>query len=276
MFDIITCPELKTETFRKFQKYIYDIAGIRVADSKTEFFKGRVYKRLRALSLRTFEQYFDYVSNPIHTEEVTSFLNVISTNVTHFFRENQHFDVMTNILLPKLSKQKKITIWSAGCSNGSEPYTMAIVVNEFLEKAHLPSPPQIEIVGCDLSMDMLKVALRGVYDEDLLRETPDHIIRKYFRKGVRTMAGKYQVNDFLKSSVKFYQHNLLEPFDIGVSFDIVFCRNVMIYFDSNIKSIVVNNIFDFLKKGGHFFIGHSESIVSLSKKSIASSVYVNE
>ncbi|MDD5455973.1 MAG: protein-glutamate O-methyltransferase CheR [Candidatus Margulisbacteria bacterium] len=275
MVEFFAPPQLEKETFQKYKELIYEKAGITLSNEKTEFLKGRIYKRLRRLGINNFEDYFKHITNPGNVDEFTEFLNVISTNVTHFFRENQHFDFLKNEVIPKFLDQPEINIWSAGCSNGAEPYSLSITFMEyFIGKA---KKPHINIYACDLSHDVLHDAILGVYDEEILRNVPENLLKKYFKTGVNEMKGKYKVQEILRKSVKFYQHNLLNPFQVGVKFDIVFCRNVMIYFDNTVKTQVVRNIFNVLKEGGYFFTGHSESMIGLAnKRPVAPSVYLND
>ena len=273
---MIDC-ELKDREFRQISKLVYDICGIDLHEGKKELIKARLGKRLRKKNFRSFSEYYRYVTSEDGTDELTIMIDSISTNLTHFFREDKHFEKLKNIVSSPSFKTRrngfspKIMIWSAGCSTGEEPYTIAMVLAEIFPAIS----EQFKIIATDISTSVLKKASAGIYPANKVNSIPPAMLRKYFLKGHGDWEGYYRVKDILKKSVEIVRCNLKEPMTIEGSFDVIFCRNVMIYFDKQMQSLLIGRFYDYLKDGGYLFIGHSESLTGTTHrfKYIEPSVY---
>jgi chemotaxis protein methyltransferase CheR len=258
--------ELSTTLFRKFAKLVYEKAGISLSDAKHELVRSRLLKRLRALGMTTFEKYFHYLSEQDTSgDELVHMLDSISTNKTDFFREIQHFDFLTSNALPSIvdqarkSNSRRIRIWSAGCSSGEEPYTLAMVVREALDSAW-----DIKILATDLSTRVLQTAYEGEYDEGHMNGVPPKYRMSCFEKEKDGDEKIYRVKPELRKMITFRRLNLMDPsYPFSGKFDVIFCRNVMIYFDKPTQEELVNKFHRYLAAGGYLFIGHSESLTSL-------------
>lgn len=263
---------MSDELFQLFAKYIYDFAGIRLSGQKKTLLISRFQKRLRALGLENYSDYYKRVK--MDEQERTMMLNCVSTNTTKFFRENHHFEYLKDTLIPYLLQSRRdtreIRIWSAGCSTGEEPYTIAITVCEALREAFPNADPtdpwcgwDIRILASDISTNVLGMAQTGLYGaEQLPSGLPRDIMSRYFLKGNGKFTSMVAVKDFLKSRISFRRLNFKEttyPFTRG--FDLIFCRNVMIYFDDNMKQHVLSRFHRHLASDGHLFLGHSETML---------------
>ncbi len=258
-------PELSDEVFCLFSNLIYRTSGIRLGLQKKGLLVSRLSKRLFALGIRDFYDYFKRVRE--NEEELTYMLDCISTNTTKFFRECYHFEYLRNTILPDLIHSKPdrtIRVWSTGCSTGEEPYSIAITVLEaFKREGVSPRSWDIKILATDISTKALRVAERGVYGaEQIPPSLPPETAARYFLKGVGRNEGLIKVKDFLKNMVKFRRLNLKDPtYPFRKRFDIIFCRNVMIYFDEEMKRHVISNLYKHLSDSGYLFLGHSETIL---------------
>jgi chemotaxis protein methyltransferase CheR len=262
---------MSDELFLRFVRLIYEVAGIRLSDQKKTLVVTRFQKRIRELNLESYEDYY----NLIHTsdDEFVLMLNSITTNTTKFFRENHHFEFLKNNLLQKLMQQKQktreIRIWSAGCSTGEEPYTIAISLLEKLlttsGAASLTDPCRgwdIKILATDISTKVLGTAQTGVYQaESLGEDLPEALRKRYFDRIPAPDGDKYTVKEFVKRMIRFRRLNFKEQtYPFRNSFDIIFCRNVMIYFDEEMKQHVLKRFHKHLAPDGHLFLGHSETM----------------
>ena len=273
---MINC-ELSEHEFRQISQLIYNICGIDLHDGKKELVKARLGKRLRGKNFRSFSEYYRYVTSTEGTDELTVMIDAISTNLTQFFREDKHFTRLQNILSSFLTKSSrnggppKLRIWSAGCSTGEEPYTIAMVLRELIA----PGSVDVKIMATDISTDVLKTATTGIYNENKVKNVPPDLLRKYFLKGHRDWKGFYRAKDDLKNMIEFRRMNLKDPITLRDSFDVIFCRNVMIYFDKQMQSSLVGKFYECIREGGYFFIGHSESLTGITHhfKYIEPSVY---
>jgi chemotaxis protein methyltransferase CheR len=252
-----------TETdFIKISRLVYDQCGINLHDGKKELIKARLGKRIRAGNFASFRDYYDYVLQDQSGDEMIQLLDSISTNFTHFFRENQHFEYLKHDFLPSRKARvgngsKKLRIWSAGCSTGEEPYTIAITILESLSAA---SGLDMKILATDLSTKVLATAQAGVYLREKVQSLPQELIRKYFLRGENRWQNYVKIKPQVKSLVTFQRLNFMNSFSFNEPFDCIFCRNVMIYFDKETRTHLVNRFYEQLDKGGIFFIGHSESL----------------
>jgi chemotaxis protein methyltransferase CheR len=203
-------------------------------------------------------------------------IDSISTNLTFFFREEAHFARLTHIIHAFLDKPERsrgeYRIWSAGCSTGEEPYSLAMTFLEAV-KNH---PLRAGILATDISTKVLNTAQAGVYTDDKTKGVPPPVLKKYFQRGTGKSAGYVRVKNELKQMITFKRFNLMDQFPFNNEFDIIFCRNVMIYFDKKTQNVLVNKFYDALRGGGYFFVGHSESLTGLKHKFgyVEPSVYV--
>jgi chemotaxis protein methyltransferase CheR len=265
MIDLNLVQRLTPEEFDKFAKLVYSESGIFLKDSKITLLSNRLRKRLQALSLKTFQDYYDYIQKmKDKSVEIIELIDVVSTNETYFFRNERHFDALMQKSFPDISKNKKdktLTIWSAGCSTGEEPYTIAICV---LECKHLFPGWKIKIMATDIAHSVLDFAAQGVYSGRRIEKVPPEYLKRHFIQD-KDKPEFYTVTDEVKSLVTFGTLNLFKdkfPSDV----DIIFCRNVMIYFDrEHQKDLVANFYKSISKQHGYFYIGHSETLHAISE-----------
>ena len=250
--------EISTEEFQRFRTLIYDESGITLNDQKQGLVASRLSKRLRDLGLSTFSEYYDQVTRDSSREEFTRMLDLISTNKTDFFREPKHFDFLREEILPQLGQEKRIRIWSSACSTGEEPYTIAMTLYDGVSD---PTQWDCKILASDLSTRVLAKAAAGVYDAERVHDVPSETVKRHFLRGRGASDGVLKVKPHLSAMVQFRRLNLMdEQFPIKSPLDLIFCRNVMIYFDRPTQERLVNKFHRYLKPGGHLFIGHSESL----------------
>lgn len=243
------------QEFALFQRLLYKISGINLSENKKVLLVGRLQKRLREYGFETYTQYYRLLSSGEHPVEVQTMVDLMTTNETYFFREPKHFDFLRDEILRHRRDNEPFRIWSAASSTGEEAYTMAMVLAEAL-----PRQPW-EVVGTDISTQVLEKARRGHYGLDRNEGIPQEYLHKYCLKGVRSQAGTFLINAALRERVHFHHANLTQPLpaELGL-FEVIFLRNVMIYFDQETKRKVVNHLIQHLKKGGYFLIGHSETL----------------
>ncbi len=262
--------------FRKFSTLIFQQSGIFLKPEKKDLLNARLGKRLRQLGISSFAAYYDKVLNDESGGELVHLLNGVSTNFTSFFREKAHFDYLSSTILPdfveKNARERRLFCWSAACSSGEEPYTLAIVLNDFFE-----SYPgwRYSILATDISTKVLAQASRGVYSMEQVSRLPVPVLKKNFRKGTGQCAGFVKVKDHLQRLLQFQRFNLMKRFSWQDEFHVVFCRNVMIYFNKETQEQLVKKFYNALIPGGYFFIGHSESLANISHrfKQVATTVY---
>ena len=242
--------------FKRFSGLIYEIAGITLTDAKKVLLTGRLSKRLTALGIGNYSQYFKHVTDRAHTDELQIMVDLLTTNETYFFREPQHFEFLKRII-PAASKQvQEYRVWSAASSNGAEAYTTAMILAE-----RLGVEGAWEVCGTDISNSVLDQARKGLYRITDADKIPVEYLKKYCLKGNGAHAGTFLIDRVLRKHVSFEQMNLNAPsINIEGEFDVIFLRNVLIYFDIKTKQHVVSNLVPFLRKGGYFIVGHSESL----------------
>jgi chemotaxis protein methyltransferase CheR len=267
--------ELRRDEFDLFRRYIYDRVGISLSPQKTTLIKGRLNKRLNQLNLESFGEYYEYLVSDESGEELSLFVSAISTNVTSFFREGAQWKWLEGYL-PQLiaaKREKKLRIWSAGCSSGEEPYTILMFLQHHLSDFE---SWDIKILATDISHKVLAKAIKGEYEEKSIESLPSAIIHRAFDK-IRTDTGiRYAIAPHLRERVMFRLYNLVtDPFIFKNEFDMVFCRNVMIYFDDPTRHDVIERFTRVLPKGAPLFLGSSESLTSHreSLKLLGSSIY---
>ena len=275
---IDSLPQLTDSQFRQFSELVYKQTGIYLKPEKKQLLNARLGKRLRACSIDSFKRYYEFVCNDESGGELISLINSVSTNFTSFFREQAHFDYMVSTVLPafsalKNSSRTKLNIWSAACSSGEEPYTISMTLEEYM--AENKGAIDYKIIATDISTRVLGQAERGVYSEDRVSKVPPMLLQKYFRRGVRNASGYFKVKDSLGRNLLFQRINLMDEFLWQEPMDIIFCRNVMIYFNIETQQELVDKFYRCLADGGYLFIGHSESIARLSHKfsQVAATVY---
>ncbi|MDD2279202.1 MAG: protein-glutamate O-methyltransferase [Bacteroidales bacterium] len=258
--------QLTHDEFDKLSKFIYKESGIKMPPVKKVMLQSRLQKRLRHLNILNFKDYIDYVfSKDGLNDELIHMLDVVSTNKTDFFREPVHFDFLSKEALPQFildnNNPKTIKVWSAGCSSGEEPYTLAIVLEDFAEK----NPGfDYSIVGTDISTDILQKAVDAVYKDDRVQVIPIETKRKYFLRSKDRVNSTVKVAPNLRRKVRFGRLNFMDSYyDVPEMFDVVFCRNVLIYFDRETQEKVIQKLCAKLKPNGYFFLGHSESIMNM-------------
>jgi chemotaxis protein methyltransferase CheR len=259
--------ELSRKTFARFAEFITSELGIKMPESKITMVHSRLLRRVRELQLNSVEHYCEYFFTSSNADEREHFVNAITTNKTDFFREGEHFDFLTRIALPSLcrtagySPGSRLNIWSAGCSSGEEPYTLAMVLSEYA----IQRPGfDFAILGTDISTKVLNLAKEGVYEESQTLPVPPEVRKKYFWQGRDKSHGLVRVAPELRRKVTFHRLNFMEQnYGIRDMFDVVFFRNVLIYFDKPTQEAVVNKICRNLVPGGYFFAGHSESLAGL-------------
>lgn len=236
-------------------------SGILVPDDKFDMFYSRLSKRVRRLGFNRFAEYCRYLQD--HPEqEFTEFINAVTTNLTSFFREMHHFEFVARTLLPELLRknqaQKQIRVWSAGCSTGEEPYSLAMTLLE-----NVPRDWDIKILATDLDTNVLAVAAEGVYPLDRVASIGEQRLRDWFQKGSGSQSHKVRIKSPVRQLIHFKQLNLMQDWPMKGSFDFIFCRNVLIYFDRETKQRLANRYAGLLRAGGYLFIGHSESLHQL-------------
>jgi len=257
-----------------FQKILHEKSGIVLTDSKRALVESRVTQRLRALNMDSYGVYLQFLQEDQSGEEMVQLIDVISTNITKFFREPDHFDLLDSTLENWAGQgMKHCRIWSAACSTGEEPYTLAMTVHKHVLKHRL----DLKILATDISTRVLAHAQAGIYDEDRLVTVPDSLKSKYFRAQAGNAAGSYAVSEELKRLIMFHRLNFtVFPYPIKGMFDVIFCRNAMIYFDRDLRTRMVREFARLLKPGGILMIGHSETLMGLDNlyRTIKPSVYL--
>lgn len=252
--------EITNNEFNKLADYIRNNYGISFKDEKKLLVMSRLQSVLNENSFNSFTEYFDFVMSDPTGEAIVTLMNKLTTNHTFFMRETAHFDYFKNTVLPYLSsveaKSKDLRIWCAGCSTGEEPYTLAMIIADFFGMQK--SLWETKILATDISTRALDAAVQGVYPEEDVASLPDSWKRNYLKK---IESDSFIIADRIKEEVIYRRFNLMNTqFPFRQKFDVIFCRNVMIYFDHQTKIDLVNRFYEFTKPGGFLFIGHSESI----------------
>lgn len=246
--------------FDKLTGFMKQKFGIDLS-KKRLLIEGRLTHELNVRGLKNYSQYIDIVFNDKQGSEVTFLLNKLTTNHSYFLRENEHFEYLFDEVLPLLektrSRTKDLKIWSAGCSTGQEPYNIAMVIDEYF--GGRKSGWDTTILATDISMNVLGKAQEGKYSSDDLKDMSPSWKSKYFKL---LPDGRYQVTEKIRKEVIFRPFNLMDPFAFKSQFDLIFCRNVMIYFDNPTKAKLVDKFYNASADGAFFFIGHSESITN--------------
>lgn len=247
------------EDFKTIAQILHSHAGIALAEGKAALVYSRLAKRLRALGLRSFRDYCALIQDAKGVDERQAMMAALTTNVTRFFREPHHFDHLRDEVMPKLAEHAKrggrVRLWSAASSNGQEPYSMAITVLAALpEAANL----DVKILATDIDPNMIAEGRAGIYREDAVAPVPLDLRRRWFKKAGE---GRWEVADELRELVAFRELNLIGDWPMKGRFDVIFCRNVVIYFDEATQARLLGRIAGLLRPGGYLYLGHSERLV---------------
>jgi chemotaxis protein methyltransferase CheR len=256
---------LRDDVFRLLRDFIHGYCGIYFDDGSRFLLERRLSRRLEQRQLKSFEEYYRFLRyDRKREEELIVLIDNLTTNETYFFRENQQLRAFSEEILPELRRtladRRSLRIWSAGCSTGEEPYTIAILL---LESGDWWRDWQVEIIGSDINQRVLHTARAGVYKKGALRATSPEMLAKYF---IEEEKGNYRIIDKVRTLVSFSYLNLLDPYKTSLvtHVDLIFCRNVIIYFDKEAKKKVIASFYDKLREGGYLLLGHSESLINIS------------
>lgn len=249
--------EFTHEHFVKVREELYDYAGIVLADHKQDMAYNRLVRRLRELKINSFDEYLSFLDeNPA---EFTQFINALTTNLTAFFRERHHFDFIRDQILPEISKSgdRKVRGWSAGCSLGEEPYSLAMTL---LDAGVDPSHWDVRLLATDIDSKVLHSAQTGVYAFERVKSLPKELLSRWFLKGKGPNEGHVKVRSDLQDIITFKYLNLMQDWPVQGPLDFIFCRNVMIYFDQETQARLLQRMAALLKPNGYLFVGHSEAL----------------
>jgi len=258
--------ELSTREFNCLRELVGKHTGISLSDEKNDMVNGRISKRLRALGMNNFGEYCDLLTNN-PGNELEHFTNAITTNLTSFFREDHHFKYLGQevvpLLLERYKKTGRLRIWSAGCSTGEESYSLAMTLREVI---HDIDDRDIRILATDLDTSVVKVASEGIYEERLIEGVSTVRRKKWFQRGTGVHAGKVKVVPAIQKLITFQKLNLMEKWPMQGLFDVIFCRNVVIYFDKPTQKVLFDRFADIMQPDSHLFIGHSETLGKISER----------
>ncbi len=260
--------ELSTRDFQTVRQIVYETIGVNLTEAKRALVVSRLSKRLRELKMKTFKQYLLFLQES--PDEAEIMFNYLTTNVTKFFREEHHFEYLCREHFPCLElrsgrgSEKAISAWSAGCSTGEEPYTLAMVLHNYFQGKKW----SINILASDVNTSVLEKALSGIYKKQEVEGIPYSYLKKYFKLGTGPNEGFFKVKKVLRDMVTFRRINLVSPGKnpAAGSLDLIFCRNVFIYFDQDTRQKILKHFYRSLLPGGLLFLGHSESINTLGKQ----------
>lgn len=252
---MIITKNLSEQLFNKFTSFVYSNSGIYIKPSKKILLANRIRKRLFALKINSYEDYYEYLLK--NYKELEHLINVVSTNESYFFRNRKHIEDIKNIIFPKLLERKEnIKIWSAGCASGEEPYTLAILADE------LGVLKRVKIIASDINTEVLQNAKIGKYSNRKLKELDDNIKIKYFTK---INDKEYQLSPRIIKNVHFFHHNLIRDL-YPENIDLILCRNVLIYFDRKNQKYVIDNFYKSLNHESYLLIGHAETLFAIPNR----------
>jgi len=278
MENLLSAQNLTDSEFHTISSYIETNVGIKMPESKKVMIQSRLIPRLRHLNFSTFKEYLDYVfSSRDGKQELIFMINALTTNKTDFFREADHFTFLTQKAIPALSAagKRSIKLWSAGCSSGEEPYTIAIVIKEFL-KSNPHILTSFAIKGTDISTKVLDKATNAVYDMSTIANLPLDIKKGYFLKSTDPEKKVVRIKPEIRNYCSFSRLNFMDQnYNINDTFQVIFCRNVLIYFDKQTQEAIIRKLLRHLEIDGYLFLGHSETIFSmdLPLENVAPAVY---
>jgi chemotaxis protein methyltransferase CheR len=248
--------QLQPREFNLIRRMVYEKFGIDL-EGKEVLVAARLGKKLREQGLSSFKQYYEHVQKDTTGDALTTMVDALTTNHTSFFRETQHFDFLRKVILPELQPPGQIRIWSAACSTGEEPYSIAFTLMEELGQS---ASSRAHILATDISTRVLATAQRGLYPASRFQQVPVDRMRRHLLKGSGASTGDYMVKKETRALVEFKRLNLMEDFSSVGLFSVIFCRNVMIYFDRETQQSLVNRLAAQLEPGGYLLIGHAESL----------------
>ena len=254
--------QLNESHFKKISDLVYRTSGINLKTGKESLVRARLMKRLRARGMPSVTDYLDFIHSEQGSDELARFIDVMTTNKTSFFREAEHFHYLRDKVLPELTGQR-LRFWSAACSSGEEPYTLAMWLRE-----HMPDIDGRDalILATDISHRMLDKARQAVYPAATVKSLPSPQFKKYFKSLNGGQGGNYRIANEIRSMVRLAWLNLLEKWPMKGPFNVIFCRNVMIYFDRPTQQKLINRFWDLLEPGGYLFVGHSEGLSAVKHK----------
>ncbi len=262
--DIFGFGQLSDEDFIKLRDFIYKHFGINILPKKKYLLQNRLIKRIKALKLSDYSQYVEYVLNQNNGDEVYQMLSVVSTNKTDFFREWSHFNFIVEKAIPYFIDNNRLNlkVWSAGCSSGQEVYSLAMILNDEKLKHNIND---FFLFGNDISVKILNDAVKAIYQFKQVESIPAKYRKKYLLKSKDKENRKIRIVPALRQKTKFIWLNLVDDvYHLPHDFDIILCRNTLIYFDKKTQEKVINNLVKHLKTGGYFIIGHSESLINVN------------
>ena len=251
-------PRLSAREFDQIRRLAYEQFGLELREGKEQLVSARLSKLMRALKLSSFQQYYDYLLADRSGEALTAMIDALTTNHTSFFREPAHFDFLRSTVLPQLQSREQLAIWSAACSTGEEPYSITFCLLQYF--ARQSSTPSIRILATDISTRVLAGARRAAYPEERFTGVPVQELRPFLMRGTEKWKGWYRVKQQVRDLVEFRRLNLMSSFSQVGLFPLIFCRNVMIYFDKTTQESLVERLADCLEPGGYLLIGHAESL----------------
>jgi chemotaxis protein methyltransferase CheR len=257
--------EFSDADFESIRERVYSHAGISLSDAKRNLVYSRLARRLRRLKLPSFRAYVDYL-DANYDAELTEFLNAITTNLTSFFRERHHFEILRRDVLPEImgvKHDRRIRIWSAGCSTGEEPYSLAMTVRDAIPAG---AGWDARILATDLDTNVLQTASAGIYEEERVRQLPQATLRRWFHRGRGANAGRVRVAEELRALITFNRLNLMGAWPMKGPFDVIFCRNVVIYFDKDTQRRLFERYANLLAPHGYLFVGHSETLYKVTDR----------
>lgn len=254
--------ELTDEQFRKVSQLVHRLCGIYLKDGKEALVRARLMKRLRALGMDSFDAYLKYIESEKGADELGMMVDVMTTNKTSFFREPGHFHFLEHNILPDLTS-RRVRFWTAACSSGEEPFSLAIMLKERIPDIERRD---IKILATDISTRMLERARLAVYPEEALRDMHPQFRQKYFEIITQKPVKTYRLSKNIQSIVHFARLNLMDAWPMKGPFTVIFCRNVMIYFDRPTQQKLINRLWDYLEPGGYLFVGHSEGLSAITHK----------
>ncbi len=253
---------LNNDVFKRFRALVYRECGINLTDHKRAMFSSRLQKRLSQLGLTSFQDYYDLVVGGHSDAELTTMLDYISTNQTEFFREPHHFTFLRERVLPELAVDKTVRIWSTACSSGEEPYSIAMTLSDTIAS---PSTWNCRILASDISTRMLAKAATGQYSHEKINSLSSDLVRRHFLLGKGNRRELVKIKPHIANMAVFRRINLMDDrYPIKSLLDVIFCRNVMIYFDRETQAKVLARLSRYLKPGGYLFLGHSETMQGIS------------
>jgi chemotaxis protein methyltransferase CheR len=253
-------PELKARDFTLIRDLAYQKFGLDLRNGKERLVSSRLSKHIRAGGFSSFDQYFRHVSNDRTGEALIAMIDSLTTNHTSFLREQQHFQFLTETVLPAYLDRPRMEIWCAASSTGEEPYSILLSLRNAIGD-HVT--PDVRIQASDISTRVLAIARKGIYSSERLAGLPPDWLRRFFLRGEGQSQGLYRVKPELISKIEFVRVNLMDPFPDAAQYQVIFCRNVMIYFDQKTQEDVVNRLASCIEPGGYLFVGHAESLTGI-------------